>query len=100
MQINLDELREAEQLMSKIAAHAEKILPALQLMKETGNTNVVIPPIMDRLLERGQVTKILKVGSPTVTHLINAKKLTPLYIAGSNSAKFRLSEVERLIKKE
>ena len=98
MTFDLDELREAEQLLGKIAAHAEKILPVLQLLKETGGA--VLPKPVDRLIQRGDIIKMLKTSDLTIGQMIKAKRLTPLYVAGSSVQKFWLSEVEKLVSTE
>ena len=97
MTFDLEELREAEILLSKIAAHTEKILPVLELLKVTGSSNAIIPPATDRLLEQRQVLGILKIGQTTLNNLVTTKQLTPLLIAGSSSWKYRLSEVIKII---
>ncbi|MBR3499650.1 MAG: hypothetical protein IKO05_11820 [Selenomonadaceae bacterium] len=94
MNINLDELREAARLLREMAADAEKILPVLQYAEK--NQGVTVPTATDRFIERGDVCKILKIGTSTVSTLIKQGHLTPLYIADSSTMKFRLSEVERV----
>ncbi len=96
MTIDIDELREAEVLLGKMAAHAEKILPVLELMKSAGGQSILPKPV-DRLIQRGEVMEMLKIGTAAVNQLIKAGKLTPLYVADSGNQKFRLSEVERVV---
>ena len=97
MTFDLEELREAETLLGKIASHAEKILPVLELLKVTGSSNTIIPPATDRLLEHRQVLEILKIGSTTLNNIVTTKQITPLLIANSSSWKYRLSEVIKII---
>lgn len=94
--IDIDELREAESLLARMAAHAEKILPVLELMKSAGGQSILPQPV-DRLIQRGEVMEMLKIGTAAVNQLIKAGKLTPLYVADSGNQKFRLSEVERVV---
>lgn len=94
--LDIDELREAESLLARMAAHAEKILPVLELMKSAGGQSILPKPV-DRLIQRGDVMEMLKIGTAAVNQLIKAGKLTPLYVADSGNQKFRLSEVERVV---
>lgn len=94
MDINLDELREAAKLFNEIANAAEKIAPVLQSIER--NKGVVVPVATDRFIERGDVCKILKIGSVSLQTLIERGQLTPYYIADSSSMKFKLSEVTNL----
>ena len=94
MEINLEQLREAAKLFSEIATAAEKIQPVLQSIEK--NKGVVVPVMTDRFIERGDVCKILKIGSASLQTLIERGQLTPYYIADSSSMKFKLSEVTTL----
>ena len=94
MNINIDELREAVELMRELERIAEKVNPMFQAIEKNGG--VVVPVATDRFITRGEVCKILKIGSATLSTLIREGDLTPLYIAGSSQAKFRLSEVENI----
>lgn len=97
MTFNLDELRETVSLMRELERIADKVLPMLELLNAAGEKNIIVPPVTDRLVERGTVAKILKLGSVGINHLIQSGQLTPLYIANSNNMKFLLSEVEQIL---
>ena len=91
MNINLDELREAVELMRELERIAEKVNPMLQAIEKNGG--VVVPVAVERFIARGEVCKILNIGTKALSTLIENGDLTPLYIAGSSQAKFRLSQV-------
>lgn len=92
---NIEELEQLAALLHEITPQVKEITHMLELMKELGLSaeSVLIPPIADRFIERGDVAKILKVSPSTVSKLVQQGTLTPLYIAGSQNAKFRLSQV-------
>ena len=94
MEINLEELREAVALMREFERIAEKVAPMFQALKDS--KGVIVPTVTDRFVSRGDVCKILKIGSATLSSLIASGQLTPLYIGDSITMKFRLSEVESL----
>lgn len=94
MDINLDELREAVKLMRELERIAEKIAPMLQAIEK--NSGLVVPVSTERFITRGEVCEILNIGSKALYALIKNGDLTPLYIANSSQAKFRLSEVESI----
>ena len=95
MTLNLEELREAEALMARMAEHAEKILPVLKLVNEAGG-RAILPEPADRLIHLGELTQMLRISSAVVTQLIAEGKLHPLYVGDSSRQKFRLSEVKQL----
>lgn len=92
----INKLSEAVELGRELERIADKVTPMLQLINKLG-PNALLPQMPDRLIGRGEVRDALKVGNTALQTLIRDGKLTPLYIAGSNSAKFRMSEVERII---
>ena len=94
MKIDLDELREAVELMRELERLSEKLLPVLELLKD--NKSLVVPCATERFLELREVCKIFKVGSNVIRKLVEQGHLTRYYIADSSSAKYRLSEVERV----
>lgn len=96
MTFNLDELREAEALLGKMAQHAEKISPVLAMLREQGDKALLTQPL-DRFVQCGEVRKMLKISTSNINKLIRDGKLTPVLIANSSNRKFRLSEVERLM---
>ena len=93
--MTLEELREAATLLKEIEPQVDKFIRMLELLKEIGldKQGVIIPPATERFVGRNEVCRILKVGGNTVQTLISNGQLTPLYVAGSNATKFRLSEV-------
>ena len=96
--IDLDKLRECVELARELERIAEKVTPMLQLIKELGNNKrVLIPPATDRFISRCEVAKLLKCGGTTIATLIEQGKITPLYLADSTAAKFRLSEVQNIL---
>ena len=97
--IDLDKLRECVELARELERIAEKVTPMLQLIKELGNDRrVLIPPATDRFISYSEVLKILKVGDAVIKALVKQGRLTPLYVAGSSAKKFRLSEVQKVLK--
>lgn len=99
MNIDVAELEKLAAVLREISPLVKDVTRMLELMKELGmkGNSVVVPPVTERLLQRNDVIKILKVGSAAIATLIKNGQLTPLYIADSTSAKFRLSEVMKLL---
>ena len=93
--IDLKELREAAELMSRIAAACEKIAPVVDALKGCDG-KAILPAPADRLIHRGEVEEMLGIGTGTLNKLIAAGKLTVLYVGDSTRQKFRLSQVEQL----
>ena len=71
--------------------------PMLELIKELNGTRALIPPVTNRFVSRKEVCKILKVGTDAVSTLIKRGQLTQIYVADSSAAKFRLSEVMKIV---
>ena len=94
--LDLDKLERAVKLARELERIAEKVTPMLQLLDKLGG-DVVIQKATDRLVGRSNVREILNVGNGVIYGLIRRGDLTPLYVAGSKAAKFRLSEVERIL---
>lgn len=96
--IDLNELREFVELARELERIADKVTPMLQLMKELGDDRrALIPPATDRFIGRKEVCKLLKCGTGAVSTLITRGQLTPLRVADSTAAKFRLSEVMKIL---
>ena len=96
--LDLDALEKFTRKAQELQAIAEQLRPFLELIKTLDGKDFTIPT--DRFIGRGEVRKILHVGAGTIKNLIAAGSLTPLYIAGSNEMKFRLSEVLRVPQKK
>ena len=94
----LAELEKMAVLLREISPEVKNIIHMLELIKEVGldKNSVVVPVATDRFIERGDVCKILKIGSVSLQTLIERGQLTPYYIADSSSMKFKLSEVTNL----
>lgn len=86
--IDIETLERAVALARELERLSEKLTPFLEQIKA-----VDVPNSTERFVGRGEVRKILRVGNSTIAMLISMGLLTPLYVAGSNEAKFRLSEV-------
>lgn len=86
--IDIETLERAVALARELERLSEKLTPFLELIKAAA-----VPNSTERFVGRGEVRKILRVGNSTIAMLISMGLLTPLYVAGSNEAKFRLSEV-------
>ena len=91
--IDIEALEQAVTVARELERLSDKLTPFLELIKA-----VAVPT--ERFVGRGEVRKILRVGNSTVAKLISAGQLTPLYVTGSNEAKFRLSEVLRIPREE
>lgn len=89
-------LEKAVELGRELERIADKVTPMLQLIDKLGK-DAILPQLSDRLIGRGEVREALKVGNAAISTLIRNGNLTPLYIANARSAKFRISEVERII---
>lgn len=99
MTLELEELEKATDYLERMAASAREIMPALELLREIGY-KPILPLPTDRLIQRGDISKFLKVGGAIINQLIREKKLTPLYVGDSTVQKFRLSEVKQVVSTE
>lgn len=97
MELNLEELRELEQLTSRIAKNMLSLAPVLKLVKEVGD-NCVVPPVSDRFVRTGDAAKILNVNEASITTLVKDNLLTPYYVPYSKHRRFKVSEVKALAK--
>lgn len=93
--IDIETLERTVALARELERLSEKLTPFLELIKVAA-----VPSSTERFVGRGEVRKILRVGNSTVAKLISTGLLTPLYVTGSNEAKFRLSEVLRIPREE
>lgn len=87
-EIDIETLERAVALARELERLSDKLTPFLELVASAQDFSPC-----DRFVGRGEVRKILRVGNSTIAMLISMGLLTPLYVAGSNEAKFRLSEV-------
>ena len=79
----------------KLQAIARDLQPFLEKLKDFDGA---LPT--DRLIRSGEAAKILGVGQDVIGKFVRAGLLTPLYVAGSSTQKFWLSEVEKLVSTE
>ena len=87
---SLEELERAAALLLEMSPFVKKQIRWLELKKEVGK---VEKPVEQEFLSRAQVRKMLRSGNFTIDKLIKQGKLTPLYVADSNAAKFRREQV-------
>lgn len=95
--LDLDKLEHAVKLARELERIAESVTPMLQLIDKLGG-DAVIPVLSDRLIDRKVIRKALHIGNGKINGLIRRGDLTPLYVEGSKATKFRLSEVEKILR--
>ena len=93
---DMEKLERTVKLLRELDTLLDSVVPKLEFVEKFG-ANAILPQLPDRLLERGEVLEILKIGTVALNRLINSGDLTKLYIANSTSAKFLLSEIEQII---
>ena len=96
--LDLDALTKFPQQARELQTIAAELKPFLELIRELDG-KAILPTPIDRLIRAGEAAEILGVSQTTIGRFIREGLLKPYYV-NSEQRRFKLSEVNSLIKDE
>lgn len=94
--LDLDTLMKFTEQAKELQAIAVELKPFLEMIRELGG-RTILPAPADRLIRAGEAAQLLGVSQTTIGHFVRDGLLKPYYV-NSEQRRFKLSEVNALIK--
>ncbi len=94
--LDLDTLAKFTEKARELQAIAAELKPFLEMIRELGG-RTILPAPADRLIRAGEAAQLLGVSQTTIGHFVRDGLLKPYYV-NSEQRRFKLSEVNALIK--
>lgn len=94
--LDLDTLTKFTEQARELQAIAVELKPFLEMIRELGG-RTILPAPTDRLIRAGEAAQLLGVSQTTIGHFVRDGLLKPYYV-NSEQRRFKLSEVNALIK--
>lgn len=96
--LDLDALQRFTEQARELQAIAAELKSFLELIRELDG-KAILPMPTDRLIRAGEAAEILGVSQTTIGRFVSKGVLKPYYV-NSEQRRFKLSEVNSLIKEE
>ena len=94
--LDLDTLTKFTEQARELQAIAADLKPFLEMIRELDG-RTILPAPADRLIRAGEAAQLLGVSQTTIGHFVRDGLLKPYYV-NSEQRRFKLSEVNALIK--
>lgn len=94
--LDLDTLAKFTEQARELQAIAADLKPFLEMIRELDG-RTILPAPADRLIRAGEAAQLLGVSQTTIGHFVRDGLLKPYYV-NSEQRRFKLSEVNALIK--